>query len=108
MRAKSTSVPNAPLAALADALVQSGGVGWDLRTIRLIADTSLRINYAADALLELMRSSKVPSETRVSLLESLARSPAHAAEAIKWRMGEMFDAPEVRDRLVELRKRRQT
>ena len=106
--ARVAQVPNAPLAALADALVQSGGVGWDLRTIRLIADTSLRINYAADALLELMRSSKVPSETRVSLLESLARSPAHAAEAIKWRMGEMFDAPEVRDRLVELRKRRQT
>ncbi len=105
--ARVAAVPPSILMALADAFVQSGGARWDLRTIRLVADNALRIGYAADSLMEMMRSAKVPAETRVQLLESLARSPTHAAEALKWRMGEMFDAPELRDRLVELRKRRQ-
>jgi hypothetical protein len=104
--ARIAQVPQAALTALIEAFVASGGNHWELRTIRLIADSALRMNYAADSLLEMMRSAKVPPETRVSLLESLARSPAHATEALKWRMGEMFDAPEVRDRLVELRKKR--
>lgn len=91
---------------LAEALVQSGGAGWELRAVRLVADTALRTGHAGEALLNLMRSARAPADVRVTVLEALARSPGHAAEALKWRMGEMFDAPELRDRLVELRKQR--
>ncbi len=106
--ARGAQLAEAIVAALASGFVLSGGVGWELRTIRLIADTALRAGHAGESLLEMMRSAKVPPEARVAILDSLARSPAHATEALKWRMGEMFDAPELRDRLVELRKRRQT
>ena len=105
--ARAEQVPVAMIGALAGGFVATGGTGWELRTIRLVADAALRAGQYADALLEMMRNAKVPAEARVALLESFARSPTHAAEALKWRMGEMFDAPELRDRLVELRKRRQ-
>lgn len=105
--ARVEQLPPAALQVLGDALVKTGGTGWELRTVRLVAETTLRAGLPGEALLEMMRSAKVPGEIRISLLESLARSPKYAAEALKWRMGEMFDAPELRDRLVELRKQRQ-
>jgi hypothetical protein len=106
--ARLAQVPPDVIASFADAFVASGGAGWELRTIRLVADSALTAGHGATEFLEMMRSAKVPADTRVALLDSLARAPAHAAEALKWRMGEMFDAPELRDRLVELRKRRQS
>ncbi len=106
--ARAVYVPTSAFAALAESFLASGGTGWELRTIRVLADSAILAGHGADGFMDMMRSAKVPIEARVALLDSLARSPAHATEALKWRMGEMFDAPELRDKLVELRKRRQS
>ena len=104
--ARASELPVDAVVALTSALVGAQGQGWDVRSVRLVAESALRVNENVEGLFSLQRSPKASPAVRVAVLDALARSAEHAPEALKWRMGEMFDAPEVRDRLVELRARR--
>lgn len=89
---------------IVDVLVGTAGSGWELRTVRLVAEAAVRQN-CADKLIAVQRDTHTPIEIRLMLLEVLARSPL-ADEVLKWRFAELMDAEALRQRLVELRKER--
>jgi hypothetical protein len=93
----------ATLARLVALLAESRAEGWDLRTIRLIAQAAIP-HGQGEALLHLQRSSTVPIVIRLALLEALAHAPETAEPALRWRAAELLDASEMRERLSALRK----
>ena len=97
----------ATMARLVAALGENKGEGWDLRTLRLVAQAAIPAGQG-DALLHLQRSGVMSVTMRLGLLEALARSSETAEAALRWRATEFLDAPEIRERLAELRKTRKS
>ncbi len=91
---------------LVEVLVETWGMGWELRTVRLIAEAAVRQNCAAP-LVAIVHHTQTPVEVRLPLLDVLAQSP-QAEEVLKWRFAELMDADAIRLRLVELRKERKS
>lgn len=89
--------------AAGEVLVADHAVGWELRTVRLIAQFMITKNADTIELLKMMRSSQTPIEVRVMLLNEMAASHM-ADEVLRWRLGELLDPPAIQSRLAELRK----
>lgn len=92
---------------LVASLVQTRGEGWDLRTVRLIAQAAIAEGMG-DQMLQLQRTTSVPLGIRLGLLETLVHANQMAESTLKWRASELLDSPEIRERLSELRKTRKS
>ena len=90
---------------LVAAVLDAKGEGWDLRTVRLVAQAGISAGLG-DQVIQLQRNSAVPLGIRLALLEALVATQATAENALKWRASELLDAPEIRERLAELRRAR--
>ena len=91
------------LVAAGEVLVEDAAVGWELRTVRLIAQFLIAKNADTIELVKMMRASRTPIEVRVMLLNEMASSHM-ADEVLRWRFGELLDPPAIQSRLAELRK----
>ncbi|RMH18171.1 MAG: hypothetical protein D6696_13655 [Acidobacteria bacterium] len=89
---------------LGSKLLESRGAGWRRGLVRrilrrLVASGHGHLNLA------LARDPKAPAEVRIMALDSLSSHPALLPRAVRWRLAELVDPPEVRLRLRELRRR---
>lgn len=89
-----------------EAFRASAGAGWELRATRLMTEASAGIGKG-DRLLTMQRDASVPMPIRLVLMDALAAVPSTADELLKRKLTEFLEPQEIKDKLAELRARRQ-
>lgn len=89
-----------------EAFAASAGSGWELRATRLMTEASAAVGKG-ERLLAMQRDASVPMPIRLVLMDALASVPATADELLKRRLTEFLEAQEIKEKLAELRARRQ-
>ena len=89
-----------------DAFQASGGAAWELRATRLMTEASAAAGKG-ERLLAMQRDAAVPMPIRLVLMDALASVPSTADELLKRKLTEFLEPQEIKDKLAELRARRQ-
>lgn len=84
----------------------SAGAGWELRATRLMTEASAA-EGKGERLLAMQRDAAVPMPIRLVLMDALASVPSTADEILKRKLTEFLEPQEIKDKLAELRARRQ-
>lgn len=85
-----------------EALHSSHAQGWELRCVRTVCRAMLSRHVDTAGVLAMVHEPMMSVEARVVVLDELAHSHA-APDALRWRFGELFDPPPIREKLAELR-----
>jgi hypothetical protein len=89
-----------------EAFRASAGTGWELRATRLMTEASAAAGKG-ERLLAMQRDAAIPMPIRLVLMDALASVPATADELLKRKLTEFLEPQEIKDKLAELRARRQ-
>ena len=84
----------------------SAGAAWELRATRLMTEASV-VEGKGERLLAMQRDANIPMPIRLVLMDALASVPATADEILKRKLTEFLEPQEIKDKLAELRARRQ-
>ena len=89
-----------------EAFRASSGAGWELRATRLMTEASAA-SGKGERLLSMQRDAAIPMPIRLVLMDALASVPSTADEVLKRKLTEFLEPQEIKDKLAELRARRQ-
>jgi hypothetical protein len=89
-----------------EAFRASSGAGWELRATRLMTEASAAAGRG-ERLLAMQRDAAISMPIRLVLMDALASVPATADEILKRKLTEFLEPQEIKDKLAELRARRQ-
>jgi len=89
-----------------EAFRASSGAGWELRATRLMTEASAAAGKG-ERLLTMQRDAAIPMPIRLVLMDALASVPSTADEVLKRKLTEFLEPQEIKDKLAELRARRQ-
>ncbi len=87
------------------ALVETRGRGWSKQTLKALVASLTTTSQGTQAAMELARSRQTSKALRLISLEALERHPQALAKAIRWRLTELWDPPEIKACLQRLRQR---
>jgi hypothetical protein len=92
---------------MGDALKETGGSGWQQRTITALAEALCQRELGRSYLVPMVRDNDVPADVRVTLIEVLGRvgTPKALQEATKFGVKELLYPSEVREAMRQARQK---
>jgi len=89
---------------LVDTLVETGGKRWHAATTGLVCSAVLDRRRGREVLVPLARSYNAKTDLRLLVLDVLEKAPDLLAEATRWSFQELFEKPEIKDRMKKTRR----